>query len=76
MAGQVMSVHEDELKPYLHRCSELSVQSSCILWLWAYQVIVPPTVLQELHGGHPGMTCMKSLVRGIVWWPKLDDEIE
>ena len=22
------------------------------------------------------MTCKKSLVRGIVWWPKLDDDIE
>lgn len=45
-----------------------------------YRVIVPPqgrtTVLQELHGGHPGITHMKSLACGIVWWPKLDEEIE
>ena len=43
-------------------------------------MLVPPkgrtTVLQELHGGHPGIKCMKSLARGIVWWPKLDKEIE
>ena len=43
-------------------------------------MIVPPqgrtTVLQELHGGHPGMTRMKSLARGLLWWPKLDEEIE
>jgi len=33
---------------------------------------VPPqgrtTVLQELHSGHPGITRMKSLARGIVWF--------
>ena len=48
--------------------------------MWGYHVIVPPqgraTVLQELHGAYPGMTRMKSLACGIVWWPKLDDEIE
>ena len=47
--------------------------------MWGYCVIVPPqgrtTVLQELHGEHPGMTRMKSLARRIVWWSKLDDEI-
>ena len=41
---------------------------------------IPPqgrtTVLQELHGGHPGITRMKSLARGLIWWPKLDEEIE
>ena len=71
-------VSEESLKPYWRRRSELSIQFGCIMW--GYRVIVPPqgqtTVLQELHGGHPGMTRMKSLARGIVWWPKLDDEIE
>ena len=69
---------EESLKPYWRRHSELSVQFGCITW--GCRVIVPPqgrtTVLQELHGGHPGMTRMKSLAHGIVWWPKLDDEIE
>ena len=71
-------VSEESLKPYWRCRSELSVQFGCIMW--GYRVIVPPqgraTVLQELHGGHPGMTRMKSLACGIVWWPKLDDEIE
>ena len=77
-SGWPNHVSEDELKPYWRRRSELSVQFGCILW--GYRVIVPPqgrtTVLQELHGGHPGITRMKSLARGIVWWPKLDEEIE
>ena len=62
-------VSKDELKPYWRRRTELSVQSGCLLW--GYRVIVPPqgrtTVLQELHGGHPGMTHMKSLAHGILW---------
>ena len=65
-------------KPYWRCRNELSVQSGCILW--GCRVIVPPQgrtiVLQELHGGHPGITRMKSFARGIVWWPKLHDEIE
>ena len=72
-------VSKDELKPYWRRRTELSVQSGCLLW--GYRVIVPPqgrttVLLQELHGGHPGMTRMKSLARGLLWWPKVDEEIE
>ena len=35
-----------------------------------------PMVLQELHGRHLGVTQMKSLAHGIVWWPKVVDEID
>ena len=45
-------VIKDELKPYWHHQSELSVQSGCFLWDTQGRT----TVLQELHGGHPGMT--------------------
>ena len=44
------------------------------------RVVVPPqgrtTVLHELHSGHPCITRMQSLARGIVWWPKIDQGIE
>ena len=30
----------------------------------------------ELHGGHPGVSRMKALARGLVWWPGLDGEVE
>ena len=60
--GWPNNVSEDHMKPYWHRRNELYVQSDCILW--GCRVIVPPQgrtiVLQELHGGHPGMTRMKS----------------
>ena len=32
--------------------------------------------MQELHQGHPGITRIKSLVRGFVWWPGMDHELE
>jgi len=35
--------------------------------------VIPPqgreSVLTELHSGHPGISKMKSLARGLVWWP-------
>ena len=71
-------VHDDELKPYWHHRIELSSHDGCLLW--GHRVVIPPqgrtTVLQELHGGHCGITRMKSVARGVVWWPKLDKEIE
>ena len=33
-------------------------------------------ILQELHEGHPGASCMKALARSFVWWPWMDKEIE
>ena len=71
-------VNDARLKPYWQRRTELSIHDDCLLW--GHRVIVPPqgrtVVLQELHGGHLGVTWMKSLARGVVWWPKVDDEID
>ena len=33
-------------------------------------------ILSELHGGHPGVTRMKALARGLVWWLGLDGMVE
>ena len=68
----------EDMKPYIRRKSELSVEENCLLW--GCRVVIPPQgremVLQELHVGHPGMSKMKSLARSYLWWPKLDEAIE
>ena len=68
----------DELKPYWTRRLELSLHEGCILW--GGRVVIPKQgqnfILSELHGGHPGVTRMKALARGIVWWPGLDGMVE
>ena len=33
-------------------------------------------VISLLHEGHPGITRMKRLARGYVWWPAMDKMLE
>ena len=72
------SCPNEETKPYWQRKMEFSMQDGCLLW--GKRVIVPPTlreaVLSLLHGGHPGIVRMKSLVCMFIWWPGLDQKIE
>jgi len=69
---------DDDLKLYWSKRMELSVESGCIVW--GGRVVIPPqgreSVLAELHSGHPGISKMKSLACGLVWWPGLDADIE
>ena len=58
----------DDFRPYEQRKLQLSVQNGCVLC--GSRVVVPPQgrqhVLEILHEGHPGISRMKSLARGIV----------
>ena len=47
------------------------MQNDCVLW--GSRVVIPEvrrgTVMAMLHDGHPRMTRMKAIARGVVWWP-------
>ncbi|XP_048247554.1 uncharacterized protein K02A2.6-like [Haliotis rufescens] len=69
---------DTELKPYIQKKTELSVQDGVILW--GNRVVVPPQGRKQcvdvLHEAHPGIARMKAIARGLVWWPCIDSELE
>lgn len=74
----VLQGHEEELRPYFSRRMELTVEAGCLMW--GQRVVIPPqgrtSMLKELHMGHPGICRMKALARSVMWWPKMDAELE
>ena len=77
LSGWVDS-NEPELQPYQSRAAKLSVQDGCLLW--GSHVIVPEkareAVISLLHEAHPGISRIKRLARGYVWWPGMDRALE
>ncbi|XP_063625248.1 uncharacterized protein K02A2.6-like [Cydia splendana] len=61
-----------------HQKESLNIDQGCLIW--GYRVVIPKSlrvaVLNELHGGHPGIVKMKQIARNYVWWDTLDADIE
>ena len=72
-----MDSSEVELKPFLHRRLELSIQDGVILW--GNCVVAPlqghDLILHELHACHPGTARMKT-PECLFGGPCLDADIE
>ena len=68
----------EAIQPYAARKNELTIEDGCLLW--GSCVIIPKRLqadlLRELHREHPGMSKMKSLARGYLWWSQMDKAIE
>ena len=69
---------DSSFNPFSSRRHELSVCNGCVLW--GNRVIIPKTghqtILNELHDSHQGTSRMKERTRMLVWWPRLDKQIE
>ena len=68
----------EELKDFKKLENLLSTENGCVFY--GLRVIIPSTlrnhILKLLHLGHFGMQRMKQLARSIVYWPRIDFDIE
>ena len=71
-------VKTEEIEPYFHCCSELSVKGNIILK--DKRIVVPENLHQQTlaiaHERHQGIVKTKALLREKVWWPGIDIQVE
>lgn len=48
--------------------------------MYGQRVVIPQqhrqNMVNEIHVGHPGICRMKALATSIIWWPKIDADLE
>ncbi|UYV82347.1 K02A2.6-like [Cordylochernes scorpioides] len=69
---------DEPMKPFLSKLENFSILQGCIFV--DSRAVIPRTcqdqMLKLLYQGHIGINRMKSLARSLVWWPKMDSQIE
>ena len=67
-----------DLNKYKKYADRLSILKGCIMF--DNRVLVPDAlrelILQQFHEDHPGIVAMKSIVRSLVWYPGISDDVE
>ncbi|XP_064471999.1 uncharacterized protein K02A2.6-like [Ornithodoros turicata] len=68
----------EEFQPFEVRKEDLSVDCGCLLWNG--RIVVPGALQNQvkdlLHEDHIGFSRIKMLARTLVWWPKIDRDLE
>ena len=58
--------------PAYSMCDEVLLYAGRVVML----VVLQKQILKEFHLGHPGIGCMKALMRSYTYWPNMDKDIE
>ena len=67
-----------DLKPFKNIIHDLSVVHGCLMY--HDKIYIPESirtrVLEQFHANHPGISAMKQLTRGLIWYQGLDKDVE
>ena len=71
LLGMPFTIHNDQqpLRKLLAHNANVPLNCSARVQRWALK-------LSQLHENHPGICGMKSIARGLVWYPNIDHDIE
>ncbi|XP_055527551.1 uncharacterized protein K02A2.6-like [Wyeomyia smithii] len=72
------AIPEIEVRPFFGHRESYSLVGRCVMMM--DRVVVPvsfqKSILKWIHQGHPGIERSKAIARGIVFWPRIDKDID